>query len=203
METRCDCSRCTHIPHLAAAHPICWRSANCHFSQNWPACPNFLFHSVSNYIFSRPRLPSTFVPPPLAPLNGDVTLPGELKSLRRKTLIFLFLLFFWGGFFALMVWVKSPLTEITERCLLSPALVKLPHRELTSVFLSHFTLGRNLHSEFSQIVPVQTAGPAARLTCRILRDLMIHLTVGGFLTKMLTDFLRHSLRLPGDSMVFT
>lgn len=95
METRCDCSRCTHIPHLAAAHPICWRSANCHFSQNWPACPNFLFHSVSNYIFSRPRLPPTFVPPPLAPLNGDVTLPGELKSLRRKTLIFLF----FGGFF--------------------------------------------------------------------------------------------------------
>lgn len=74
-----------------------------------------------------------------------------------------------------MVWVKSPLTETTERCLLGPALLKLPHRELASVFLSHFTLGRNLHLEFSQIVPVQTAGPAARLTCRILRELMIHL----------------------------
>lgn len=82
-----------------------------------------------------------------------------------------------------MVWVKSPLTEITERCLLGPALLKLPHRELALVFLSHFTLGRYLHSEFSQIVPVQRAGPAARLICRILRELMIHPTVGVFLTK--------------------
>lgn len=125
MATRCDCWRCIHKPHLAASHPIRWRSANCHFSQNWPACPNFLLHSVSNYIFSRPRLLPTFVPPPLAPLNDDVTLPGQLRSLRRKTLIFFFLFVFWGFFFALMVWVKSLLWD--NRALFTPpGLVETP-----------------------------------------------------------------------------
>lgn len=196
-------SRCAHIPHLAASHPICWRSANCHFSQNWPACPNFLFHSVSNYIFSRPRLLPTFVPPPLAPPNDEVTLPGELRSLRRKAPILIFVLeFFWVC--ALMVWVKSPLTEITERCLLGPALLKLPHRELALVFLSHFTLGRYLHSGFSQIVPVQRAGPAARLICRILRELRIHPTVGVFLTKKYwPTFYGTACVFPEGNMVFT
>lgn len=195
METRCDCSRCTHIPHLAAAHPICWRSANCHSSQNLPACPNFLFHSVSNYIFSRPRLLPTFVLPPLASLNGDVTLPGELRSLRRKTLI---------CFFSLSHGLGQEPTHWDNRALFTwPGLVKTPTQRARFGVLSHFTLRRNLHSEFSQIVPVQTTGPDTRFTCRILRELMIHLPVGVFLTKMLTDFLWHSLRFPEDSMVFT
>lgn len=122
METRWDCVTSRHLSHLAALHPICPDSANCLLSVSWPACPNFLFHSISNSC-------SRFLPFPLSnPIPShhplflsvspcdDVTLSSELTV--------------WGEsyYFAPAVWVKSPLTEIREHCLLGPALLQLPHR---------------------------------------------------------------------------
>lgn len=106
-------------------------SANCLFSVSWPACPNFLFRSVSRSIsqlfvlsflqlfFLAPSLPviSSYSHPlsvsQLDPhtVNDDVTLSSKL-TVRWK----------------LLVWVKSPLTEIREHCLLGPALLQLLHR---------------------------------------------------------------------------
>lgn len=51
METRWDCVTSRHLSHLAAPHQICPDSANCLFSVNWPTCPDFLFHSISNSVF--------------------------------------------------------------------------------------------------------------------------------------------------------
>lgn len=133
METRWDCVTSRHFSHLAGLHPICRDSANCLLSVNWPACPNSLFHSIPDSVF---LFRSCFVLPDSVPsrhplclslflfcasldpdtASDDVTLSGELTV--------------WGEsyYFAPAVWVKSPLTEIREHCLLGPALLQLPHR---------------------------------------------------------------------------
>lgn len=133
METRWDCVTRRHISHLAARHPICPDSANYLFSVNWPECPSFLFHSnlwaffpsFSHFLLPTPSIPiilsfshplSLSVSLDLATVSGDVTLSSELTV--------------WGEsyYFAPAVWVKSPLAEIREHCLLGPALLQLPHR---------------------------------------------------------------------------
>lgn len=122
---------------LAASHPI-WDSTNCLFSVTWPPCPNFRFHSISNYVLSS-CLSSIFFSLTLAAITTfsldavgeDVTFSSELTV--------------WGEsyYFAPTVWVKSPLTEISDHCLLGSALLRLPHRHTrrapkhSSASLSH------------------------------------------------------------------
>ena len=121
-EERCDRVTSRPLSSLAAAHPI-WDSANCLFSVTWPACPNFHFHSISNYVLSS-CLSSIFFPTLTLPaittssphaVGDDVTFSSELTV--------------WGEsyYFAPAVWVKSPLTEISDHCLLGSALLRLPH----------------------------------------------------------------------------
>lgn len=135
METRWDCVTSRHLSHLAAPHPICWDSTNCLFFVNWPSCPNFfslsrsliLFYFCSFFRFFLPNsIPSHQSPLSLSltpcvsldpdTVSDDVTLSSKLTV--------------WGEsyYFAPVVWVKSPLTEIREHCLLGPALLQLPHR---------------------------------------------------------------------------
>lgn len=196
METRCDCLRCMQIPHLAATYPICWRSANYHFSQNWPACPNFLFHSVSNYIFSCSCLLATFVPPPSSPLQDDVTLTGELRNLRRKALICFIL--FWV---LLLSWSGSRAHSLTERCLLG--LVETPTQR------AHFTVPVTLYPGKKSAFRIFSDSTSANscTSCQInlqnSRRIDDSYDRWSISHKMLTDFLWHSLRFPEDSVVFT
>lgn len=111
--------------------------------------PNFLFHSICNcspllfslaffHFFSLtfatiPTFSQSLSRDP-GTASDDVTLSSELTV--------------WGEsyYFAPAVWVKSPLTEIREHCLLGPALLQLPHRhtwralqhQLRLALLSHF-----------------------------------------------------------------
>lgn len=118
--------------HLAALHPICYDSANCLFSASWPACPNFLFQSLSILLFlvlsvihflfltqSLPILPPSFFLPLSVSLRVSLDTVGEdvtfFQCERKATNVFLL--------------VTSTLTEIWKRCLITT----------THTLLWHFT----------------------------------------------------------------
>lgn len=135
METKWDCVTSRHLSHLTERHTVCPDSVNCLHSVNWPECPSFLFHSISffsvfpffHFFFWTtpfPVIPSFFLYVSLDPdtVSDDVTPSSDLTV--------------WGEsyYFAPVVWVKSPLTEIRELCLLGPTLLQLPHRHTWRAF---------------------------------------------------------------------
>lgn len=91
-KTRRNCATSAFMPHLTAVHPMTWRCTNCDFSQSWPTCPSFVFHSISNYIISCPRLSPTFVSTSLGSYEQWCHPPWWVKELGEVKIQIFFLL---------------------------------------------------------------------------------------------------------------